>query len=178
MCAESRLFLEQLLFPEFRPHFPQFYAIYSSHWWQTGTALWWFEGGRLRSQFKFCHSSSTFHYIFSNLKETLSSGHDLYRSLWTAVKRLYFWIWFILTLRVLLGQPTPHQAFKWTLLGNFSRGMSVSHWSEPSNPLILFTNSTRYCFPMCLCIWINNYLLLKNNILETWHDIICCWLKT
>ena len=38
-------------------------------------------------------------------------NHDLYRSLWTAVKRLYFWIWFIKqTLRVLSGPPTPYQA--------------------------------------------------------------------
>ena len=35
----------------------------------------------------------------------------LCRSLWTAVKRLYFWIWFIeQTLRELSGQPTPCQA--------------------------------------------------------------------
>ena len=42
---------------------------------------------------------------------TLLPPDDLYRSLWTAVKRLYFWIWFIKqTLRVLSGQPTPCQA--------------------------------------------------------------------
>ena len=32
-----------------------------------------------------------------------------------AVNRLYFWIWFILTMRVLSGQPTPFQALRMTI---------------------------------------------------------------
>ena len=32
---------------------------------------------------------------------------DLYLSLWTAVKRLYFWIWFILRMQVLFGLTDP-----------------------------------------------------------------------
>ena len=52
--------------------------------------------------------------------------------------------------------------------------MSVSHWSEPSNPLILFTNSTRYCFRMCLCIWINNYFTTykQNSRNLTWYNLL------
>ena len=37
----------------------------------------------------------------------ISIPHDICRSLWTAVKRLYFLIWFEYTLRILSGQLTP-----------------------------------------------------------------------
>ena len=37
----------------------------------------------------------------------ISIPHDICRSLWTAVKRLYFLIWFKYTLRILSGQLTP-----------------------------------------------------------------------
>ena len=47
----------------------------------------------------------------NKLKILLSLLWSVSFSLWTAVKRLYFWIWFIKqTLRVLSGPPTPFQA--------------------------------------------------------------------
>ena len=38
------------------------------------------------------------------------SSNDRYRFLWTAIRGLVFWIWFIWTLRVLSAPPSPHQA--------------------------------------------------------------------